>query len=66
MSDKKRSSSLERRVQYYPKPRYEALIDSYAKDLNVSKSSVIGMGVKLFFDTMPAHKREELLRDQKK
>lgn len=64
MSEKKKYNqtiALKRRIDYYPRPTYEMLVKAYAKETGESKSAVVEMGVKLFFDSMPQEKRNRLL-----
>jgi hypothetical protein len=60
------SKSQKRRIPYYPRPHYERLVKAYADKHNMSRSSVVELGVKLFFDTLPAHEREMLLKSVKR
>ena len=60
MSNK--SVTHKRRVPYYPRPHYERLIKAYAVDKDMSRSSVVELGVKLFFDTLSMQEKERLLK----
>lgn len=55
------SIAHKRRIDYYPRPTYEMLVKAYAEETGESKSAVVEMGVKLFFDSMPQEKRAKLL-----
>jgi hypothetical protein len=62
MTEKKPISiAHKRRIDYYPRPTYEKLVKAYAQETGESKSAVVEMGVKLFFDSMPQDKRNKLL-----
>jgi hypothetical protein len=61
-----KSVTQKRRIPYYPRPHYEILVKSYALNHGMSRSSVVELGVKLFFDTLPSHERELLLKSEKK
>lgn len=63
---KPKSIALERRVQCYPSPHYHILVNGYAIEYDLSKSNVICLGIKLFFDSLPAHERERLIKSGKK
>ena len=68
MADKKKYActiAQQRRIQYYPRPTYEALVKAYAAETGESRSAVVEMGVKLFFDTMPQERKQALLRQAK-
>lgn len=60
-----RTSALNRRIDYYPRPSYEALVKAYADDKGISRSAVVDMGVKLFFDTLNTGEKQRILRQAK-
>lgn len=51
-----------RRVSYYASPRNNNLVQAYAEIKGMSKSSVIDMAAKNFFDALPESERRLLLR----
>ncbi len=61
-----KSTSHERRIPFYAKPRQEALVKAYAESKGESYSKVIGDGVDLFFRSMPPQDRANLLAQAKK
>ena len=62
MQEPKKSTSLERKVEAYPNPKYHTLVVNYAKDQDVSRSEVVGDALRLYFDSMPKDKIERLLK----
>jgi len=62
MQEPKKSTSLERKVEAYPNPKYHTLVVNYAKDQEVSRSEVVGDALRLYFDSMPKDKIERLLK----
>lgn len=51
------ATSLKRRVQCYPPPKYERLIRAYAEYAKTSDSNAVSRAVKCFIDTLPADVR---------
>ncbi len=56
-----RSSALNRRISYYPRPKNEALVKSYAEQHDMSRSELLDTAVTRFFDNLPTTERERLL-----
>lgn len=56
-----KSSSLERRVQAYLKPKNDAIFTAFVKVENISESSAINMIVKDFFNRMPEQQKIDYL-----
>ena len=60
--DNKKSSALDRKVESYPNPKYHTLIVNYARVKEVSKSEVMCDALRLFFDSMPQHVINDILK----
>ena len=66
MSDKSKSSSLERKIEAYPKPYYHKMIVGYVAIHEVSKSEVVCNALKLYFDIMPHDEKQRILTKKEK
>ncbi len=60
-----KSTSHERRIPFYAKPKQEALVKAYAEAKGESYSKVIGEGVDMFFKNMSPQDRANLLEKAK-
>lgn len=56
-----KSSAQNRRIPYYPRPKNEALVKSYAEQHGMSRSEIVDTAVARFFDNLPSAERERLL-----
>ena len=63
--NKKRSSALDRRVQFYPPPKYSELTRAYSKVNEMKDSEVAKIALKEFFDRMPEAERRRILTQSK-
>jgi hypothetical protein len=59
---KYRSSSLDRRISYYPHPSYFQLVKAYAYNLRRSSSEITEEIIKPFFDKMTDREKDQLLK----
>lgn len=62
MSDKKRTVSLERRLQCYPPPKYFGLTTAYAKANEMKESKAVSTMIRCFFDNMPKDEQNRIRR----
>lgn len=62
---KQKSAALLRHVQSYPPPKYFGLILAMAKCDEISKSEVINIAVKQYFDSMPTEERMRIIQQSK-
>jgi hypothetical protein len=58
---KKRSITQERKVYAYPSPKYHRLLLNYCRDQELSKSDVICLALREFFDARNRSKLPELI-----
>lgn len=65
MTNTKKSTALERRLQGYPPPKYHRLTEAYAKATGVTKSEVVTIALKNFFDRMPEGERARIISASK-
>jgi len=57
-----RSSSLERRVQIYPPPKYFGLFTAYARANEMRESEAAVHMIRCFFDAMPEGERIRIVK----
>jgi hypothetical protein len=57
--------ALKRRVHSYPPPKYHNLTVAYAAANEMRKSEVVTQALKEFFDRMPKHEHDRILRHGK-
>lgn len=58
----KRSSSLDRRISFYPHPKYVAIFIAYAHDNLTSKPKMAEEMVKKCIDALPESERKRLAK----
>ena len=58
----KRSSSLDRRISFYPHPKYVAIFIAYAHDNLTSKPKMAEAMVKKFIDNLPDPDKKRLAK----
>ena len=62
---KQKSAALQRHVQAYPPPKYFGLILAMAKCDAISKSEVINIAVKQYFDNLPQDEKTRIIQQSK-
>lgn len=60
-SPKKKSVALQRNIHAYPPPKYYTLVDAMSKCREISKSEVVSIALKEYFDRMPEGERQTIL-----
>lgn len=62
---KKISSSHQRTIKAYPTPKYFNLVDSLSKSEGISRSEVVSVALKSYFDNMPEEQRQRIATNSK-
>ena len=61
-----KSVALERRVSFYPDPKYKTLLEQLSVKSGDSKSSIVNKALRELLDKMPPREQQQLLERAKK